>query len=291
MSAQQKARMIKEIDLKLASLRDEYDSLHNSASESAEKRNKLNEKFRGLRDEIQQLKSERDQINDKVRELKERRNDIAAGVKEKILQISELNEKSRSVAKKRPRRSHEDLKEEVESIDWQIQTTSHTLEEDKELVGKVKELEDELSVHRKFERLRKTVNGLRTEIAELRAESQRCHQALIAQAKKSQETHAKMLAKVQEAKNAKTEADAFHKQFLDAKEKAKPIEDQIVSITREIRQLKGEIHDEEEQEKKQNENELRQTLEEKAREKLKRGEKLSWQEFQLLSEKGITTQG
>ena len=158
MSAQQKAHMIKEIDLKLASLRDEYDSLHNSASESAEKRNKLNEKFRGLRDEIQQLKSERDQINDKVRELKERRNDIAAGVKEKILQISELNEKSRSVAKKRPRRSHEDLKEEVESIDWQIQTTSHTLEEDKELVGKVKELEDELSVHRKFERLRKTVN-------------------------------------------------------------------------------------------------------------------------------------
>jgi len=291
LSAQQKTRLIKELDLKLASTRDEYDSLHNSASESAEKRNKLNEKFGGLRDEIQHLKCERDQINDKVRELKERRNNIAAGVKEKILQISELNEKSRSVAKKRPRRSHEDLQEEVESIDWEIQTTSHTLEEDKELVGKVKELEDELSVHRKLERLRKTVNGLRTEITELKAESQHCHQALIAQAKKSQETHAKMLAKVQEAKNAKTEADAFHKQFLDAKEKAKPIEDQIVNITREIRQLKGEIHHEEEQEKKQNENELRQTLEEKAREKLKRGEKLSWQEFQLLFEKGITTQG
>lgn len=291
MSSQEKARLIKELDLKLASMRDEDDSLQNLASELAEKRNSLNEKFRGLRDEIQQLKSERDQINDKVRELKEQRNNIAAGVKEKIRQISELTEKTRSVAKKRPRRSHEDLQEEVESIDWQIQTTSHTLQEDKELVGKVKELEDELSVHRKFERLRKTVNGLRTEIAGLKAESQRCHQALVAQAKRSQETHAKMLAKVQEAKNAKTEADAFHKQFLDAKGKAKPIEDQIVSITREIRRLKGEIHDEEEQEKKQNENELRQTLEEKAREKLKRGEKLSWQEFQLLSEKGITTQG
>jgi uncharacterized coiled-coil DUF342 family protein len=99
-----------------------------------------------------------------------------------------------------------------------------------------------------------------------------------------------MLAKLEEAKTAKAEADAIHKQFLEAREKAKPVRKQIVSITTEIRRLKGEVREEEQEERRHSEDELRQSLEQKAREKLKRGEKLSWQEFQLLSEKGVTTQ-
>jgi len=50
------------------------------------------------------------------------------------------------------------------------------------------------------------------------------------------------------------------------------------------------MREEEEKEKKQSEDELRQAIENRAKEKLKRGEKLSWEEFQLLAEKGISTQ-
>jgi uncharacterized coiled-coil DUF342 family protein len=42
--------------------------------------------------------------------------------------------------------------------------------------------------------------------------------------------------------------------------------------------------------KKESEDTLRQKIEEQAREKLKRREKLSWEEFQLLAEKGMTSQ-
>jgi uncharacterized coiled-coil DUF342 family protein len=113
---------------------------------------------------------------------------------------------------------------------------------------------------------------------------------LTAQAQTSQELHSRMLAKVEEAKTAKAEADAIHKQFLEAKEKAKPVREQIISVTTEIRRLKGEVREEEQKERKHSEDELWKSLEEKAREKLKRGEKLSWQEFQLLAEKGVITQ-
>jgi len=54
--------------------------------------------------------------------------------------------------------------------------------------------------------------------------------------------------------------------------------------------MKGSVRREEEREKKKNEEVLRKKLEKRAREKLKRGEKLTWEEFQILAEKGIGTQ-
>jgi uncharacterized coiled-coil DUF342 family protein len=269
---------------------EEEDSLRNVADQFAEKRNRLNDRSRALREEVQQLRGARDEINNKVKTLKEKRNDLKATINERIERLKRLNEESKSIAKKKPRRTHRDLQEEVDSIDWKIQTTPHTLQEDKELVEKVKQLETQLSVHKKLEHLRKTIQDERAQVTRIRTESQQTHQALTAHARTSQELHAKMLAKMEEAKAARTEADAIHKQFMVAKEKAKPIREQILSITKETRLLKGEIREEEQEEKKHNDDELRQTLEQKAREKLKRGEKLSWQEFQLLSEKGVTTQ-
>ena len=290
LSNEQKTQTVQQLEQKLSSLLEEEDSLRNLTNQLAEKRNKLNDRSRNLREEVQKLRSERDQMNNKVRTLKEKRNDLTAAIKEKIERIKHINEESKTIAEKKPRRTHKDLQDEVDSIDWKIQTTSHTLQEDKELVEKVKQLETQLSVHKKFEHLRKTVQDERAQVTRLRTESQQSHQALTAQAQISQELHSRMLAKVEEAKTAKAEADAIHKQFLEAREKAKPVRDQIVSITAEIRCLKGEVREEEQEEKRRNEHELRQSLEQKAREKLKRGEKLSWQEFQLLSETGVTTQ-
>jgi uncharacterized coiled-coil DUF342 family protein len=54
--------------------------------------------------------------------------------------------------------------------------------------------------------------------------------------------------------------------------------------------LRGQIRAEEEKERKEDEEALRQTLEKQAREKLERGEELSWEEFQLLAGKEGTAE-
>ena len=63
-----------------------------------------------------------------------------------------------------------------------------------------------------------------------------------------------------------------------------------MEIANKLKQLKEEIREEAEKEKKKSEEALREKLEKQAREKLRRGERLTWEEFQLLAEKGITTQ-
>jgi uncharacterized coiled-coil DUF342 family protein len=281
--------MINELTQKLAPLTEQKDTLDDEANRLAEKRNRLNNELRNLRTEIQELRSERDQANEKVKELKQQRNTITVRIREKIEETKKLSEERRDFSKEIPPRSHRALKEEVESIDWKIQTSSLTLQEEKGLVGKVKALETQLDVHRKVEKLNRKIDALHTEVKNLKTERERCHEALTAHSQKSQEIHAKMLAKIEESRKTKMEADGAHKRFLEARAKTKPLREEIAAISCKIRQLETGMREEHEKERKQSESLLRQRLENRAMEKLKRGEKLSWDEFQLVAEKGLTS--
>lgn len=286
MSTQEKTLVIDELTQKLAPLTEQKDALDDEADRLAEKRDRLNEELRNLRAETQGLRSERDQANEKVKELKQQRNTTTARIREKIEEIKKLGEERQDFSKKIPSRSHRALEEEVESIDWKIQTCSLTLQEEKDLVGKVKALETQLDVYRKVEQLERRIDALRTEVKNLKAERERCHETLTAHSQKSQEIHAKMLAKIEESKKTKMEADGAHRRFVEAREKTKPLRDEIATISCKIRQLETEVREEHEKERKQSESLLRRTLENRAMEKLRRGEKLSWEEFQLVAEKG-----
>ncbi len=286
MSTQEKTRVINELTQKLAPLAEQKGAFDDEADRLAEKRNRLNEKMRNLRAEIQELRSERDHANEKVKELKQQRNTTTATIREKIEEIKKLRLERHDFSKKIPSRSHRALEEEVKNIDWKIQTSSLTLQEEKDLVEKVKALETQLDVHRKVEQLERKIDALHAEVKNLQAERERCHEALTAYSQKSQEIHAKMLTKIEESKKTKIEADGAHKRFVEAREKTKPLREEIATISCKIRQLESQVREEHEKERKQSESLLRQTLENKAMEKLRKGEKLSWEEFQLVAEKG-----
>lgn len=289
-SRQQKSQLIEDLTQKLSSLKEQKNKLDDEAYEWAEKRDKLNEKTKNLRLEIQGLRSERDKINEKVKELKQQRNETATKIHEKIDETRKLNEDNKGLAKKRPSTNHQALQEEIDSIEWKIQTTSMTLQEDKEHVEKVKQLETQLKVHKKLERVSQQAFKLRTEAKSLKTQSEQYHKELTENAQKSQDLHKKMFEKIEESKKSRAEADALHKQFVEAREKTRPIQDDIVKISIQIRQLKGELQEEEQKERKESESAIRETLEKRAIEKMKRREKLSWEEFQILAEKGLTTQ-
>ncbi len=104
-------------------------------------------------------------------------------------------------------------------------------------------------------------------------------------AQKSQEAHTKMVEKVQQSKSLKKDADDMHRRFLQVREKKKPLQQEIESLWDQMKQSKAELREESNKEKEQSQEALRETLEKKATEKLKRGEKLSWEEFQLVAEK------
>lgn len=287
MSRQQK---IEELTQKLSELKARQEKFNAEARNLAEKRNKLNEQFKKMHAEILESKNQRDKLNEAVKELKQQREKAKTDLHAKIEEIKELNVKIKASTEKKPSKSFKVLQEEIASIEWKIQTTSIDLKDEKELVEQVKQLETQLNIHKKINQLKQKFLESRAEAKALEASIRHFHEEMTANAQKSQQIHVQMLGKIEESKKLKMEADSLHILFLQTKEKEKPIQEEFLEISNQIKMLKDEIRKEEDKEKKKNESVIREGLEKQAMEKLKRGEKLTWEEFQLLAEKGMIAQ-
>lgn len=284
---QEKLRKIEELNQKLAVLKEQRSNLFAEAKELAVKRDKLNDEFKRLRVEAQELKKAMDEINARVKELKQQRSQIKAEVAKKATELKSLQSEIKVLMAKKPQRSFGVLQKEVEAIEWKIQTTPLTLQEEKQLVEKVKQLEAQLNVHRRIEQLSRKKLELTTELKALEARAKDLHERMVSEAEKSQQIHKEMIKKLEEAKKLKTEADSLHKLFLQAKEKLRPVKEEIDKILEEIKRLKEEMAAEAEEEKRKSEENLLESVAKNALEKLKRGEKLTWEEFKILTEKGL----
>ena len=99
-----------------------------------------------------------------------------------------------------------------------------------------------------------------------------------------------MLAKITESKKIKSEADGLHAAYLQEKEKTKPLRSEINKLVEQKEKLQSVMREEEERKRRTAEQALKEKLGSQAKDKLRRGEKLSWDEFQLLSEDDDQTQ-
>ncbi len=287
----EKKLAIDELVNELSGLKEQKSRLDDEANHWAQKRDRLNEQFKTARVEIGTLRNARDKINEKVRQLKQKRDNINAVINGKIEEARMHSQERKNLTEKKPQKSRQTLQKEFDDVEWKIQTSSLPLQEEKVLVGQAKRLETQLNVHKRIDRLTQHLRALGEEVDKLKTERRLYHEKMTEEAHKSRETHEKMVSRIVESKKIKDEADNLHKHFIDVMAKAKPLHNQIGEVLSQIRQLKGKIKDKELKEKKETEDALRESLAKQAMEKLERGEKLSWEEFQVLAEKGITAQG
>jgi len=273
-------KKITELCQQLAPLREEHDKLNSEARKWAAKRNALHKQIKKLRAKAQELKQKRDELNTRVQELKTLRKEANKKRREKHAQILELREDIKAITEKKPSKRMENVRIEIEKLEWKIQTTSLTPKEEEILIDQIRPLETQLLVYKKLQKLRNNLTELRTEEKELESKAKTYHTELLEIAEQSQELHKEMMEALNEAGTLQSEADEAHQRFLEANQKAR-------NLHQRIEPLREELHRIEEENKARHEHELRKGLEERALEKLKRGEKLTWEEFKALAEKGI----
>ena len=303
MTEQQKTSQIANISQQIEKLREQTFEVNAQIKKFIEKRDQLHEKIRASHQEINQLKTERDSLNEKVKLLKQQRDLTRTKILEIVEKIKVIDEKIKELKKKTPRVNQRELQEELDAIEWKIQTTSLDLQEEKRLIENVKQLEIQLSGFKKIDRQYKKIAELQNERKPLQAQAGGFHQELTEIAKKSQELHQKMITKIEQVKNDKAEADNQHKAYIESKEKTKDSLVEIAVLTGHINGLQNSIREQNrsirekdrserakekektEEERKQkmlSEKDLKEKLGSEAKDKLQRGEKLSWNEFQLV---------
>lgn len=276
---------IQRLNQKLTALKEQYGRLDEEAEEIAQKRDKLNTRFKEIRTEISKLRTERDRLNDEVKALKRQRNELKSSILQKIDEAKALHPQIVALNNRRSVESMQGLKEQIEEIDWKIQTSSLSQEEENQCVNRVKELETKLNVYKKLETLKQKDLKLQAEISALNTDERNEHERLTVKAKRSQELHQGMIAKIEESRKVKAEADSTHQTFLETRKKAKNVEDEMTVVSIQIKELKGASREETRKEKIASVSALRERLEKEAKEKLQRGEKLTLEEFQLLADK------
>ena len=248
-------------------------------------------------------------LNEKVKLLKQQRDTVRAKATPFIEQINARKEKIAEYKKKIPRENQQDLQQELEAIEWKIQTTYLDLQEEKRLIENVKQLETLLSSYKKIDSQNKKIKDLITQVKTIEDEADVFHNELTELARKSQDLHAKMIEKVNAVKISRAQADGLHQAYVKTKEDIVQMYVKIAELTGQLRGLRTAMYEEEklrrvasqlayrEREKvykekesvakeqqqvvKEKQQAIKVKLEAEAKEKLKKGEKLSWNEFQL----------
>ena len=264
---QQKTNEIAKITRQIDTLREQINTENAETRTHVEKRDKLNEQFKKLRTEIRELRKERDDLNENVKVLKQQRDES---------HITELKKKTTL------ERRHK-LQKEFDDIEWKIQTTSLDIQEEKRLIENVKRLEKQLNICKKIDQHSNEIAELRKNLEMLGKNAEKAHQELIGLAERSQEIHAEMIAKIGESKKIKDEADSLHGTYIQVKEKIEPLREEVKRLIEHRKKLQDAVREEEAKQKKSVERALKEKLESEARNKLKRGEKLSWDEFKMLA--------
>jgi uncharacterized coiled-coil DUF342 family protein len=287
LSKNEKKQKIEELARKLSALREQKDTLKAEAEKLAEKRDMLHQKLKDLRSEILKLKNARNEVNARVKELKQQRSQIKNEIAQKIEELKGLRNELELLMKKKPTRSSKTLEKEIDSLEWKIQTTPLSLQEEKKLVERIMQLQGQINIHKKFEQFKQKRIELKAEVKALQARVELCHKNILEHAKKSQEIHQELLKKVEEARKIKNDADNVHELYLKTRDNVKSLKVEMAKISDEMKRFREEISTEEEKERKEVEEKLLENIEKQAREKLKRGEKLTWEEFKVLAEKGL----
>ena len=268
-----------------------------------EQRDALHDKVKKSREEIRQIKAERDSLNQKVKELKGQRDAIRTQTAPIMDELKVIDEKIEALKKNLPRISQRELQEEHDAIEWKISTTSLDLQEEKRLIEHVKTIEIQMSGYKKIDVQNKKIKDLLSKRKVFDDQADVFHKELTETAKKSQDLHAVMMEKVNIMKRDKAEADSLHQAFIKAKEnnnmlyaQIKLLVGQSISLrnaSREQYQSRRKDEDakraqedakrkEEQAARAVKEQAIKEKIGSEAREKLNRGEKVSWDEFAMM---------
>lgn len=281
-------REIGELEKQAAPLREQRDQLNEESRKWIEKRNSFNVEIKRLRDEAFSYRDKRDALNKAVQELKTKRDQAKQELPEKRKLLDTFDERIQNLESK-VTLNEGAAQKRFREIEWTIQTNSFSLAEEKRMIAEVKSLEIELVIYKEIGQQRKEASKLLSEIKRLQSMIDEYHSALSKLARESQECHERMLESLSKADPLTKEAGTAHQNFIEVKKKADDIHrtySGLISRIREIELLIRQTDENVHREQIRKALESREKVSKQAQQKLQTGEKLTFEEFKLLIERG-----
>ena len=255
-------------------------------------------RFKDLSSKIKLEKQRRDELNVKTKELRAKRHEMIDKIKEARAKLAVVLDE----VKKIPAGPNaEQLKAEIDSLEWSLSTVARSAKAEKELSKKIRELEKQLPLAVKKVDASGAIRALRDEIRALENPLDELDRVLKPALEDANGHHHKLISYYKEAEQlsksisyafsqldmarleAQTDANAYAKAVGAVREKE-------LGYQQELRELERAEREKEKAEKDAARNAVQQKIYEAAKpiyEKFKAGKKISTDEFLILQGSGL----
>jgi phosphoserine phosphatase len=259
---------------------------NSKASSFSKRRDELNKQTKELIDKAQEYRVKRDEFNGQVSANKDLRNELNEKANEVYAKVDGLRKKDNIGSG----RSLNELRKEIDHLEFKQQTEVLTTEKERALVDKISELKEEFK--KKKEQLEQNgeLKGFLGDAQGLRDQASEFHKKVKENADLAQEYHDKMIECFRDADKIRAEADAQHKEFVKAQETADEFHKQFLKFQKELRDFDKVIVGLKKKAKTEKESKEKVEYKKQAEDvfaQFKAGEKLNTEDLLLLQRSGF----
>ncbi len=281
--------LLSTLSRQIKSIRENIDSNYKRLNELRAKRATIISKLKTLRENAQEHKKLRDEKNKLIAEKKVLREELHKENNEISQKIGDLISKKRTLLSS-IREGESDLLRQLKEMDWKYQTTSLSLEEERRLLQRRSELEKKLIVYKRAREIDQEINALRASFEELKSKADLTHKEIIALAEESKVHHESMIKSLEDCKHLTPELEQLKAEMASLKSAIETSKNQLHEMEskyKEARDFAMEQKIELLAEQTRQIINKRSELAERASEKIKNGERLTFEEFAaMLAMKG-----
>ena len=263
--------------------RNEWNS---KASSFSKRRDELNKSTKELIDKAQEYRTKRDEFNNQVSENKEKRNELNEKANEVYAKVDSLRKKDNIGSG----RSLNELRKEIDHLEFKQQTEVLTTEKERALVDRISELKEEFKKKKEQLEQNQELKLFLGDAQGLRDQASEFHKKVKEYADLAQEYHDKMIECFREADKVRADADAQHKEFVKAQETADEYHKQFLKLQKEIRDFDKVIVGLKKKAKTEKESKDKVEYKKQAEDvfaQFKAGEKLNTEDLLLLQRSGF----
>ncbi|MGQ9759314.1 MAG: hypothetical protein ACUVQ5_01905 [Candidatus Methanomethylicaceae archaeon] len=267
--------------MEINSIRERVDANYEKLNELRDKKSALIERLKALREKAWEHKKLRDEKNKLIAEKKALRERLHKEKSEVSKKIRDLISKKQSILSS-VREREGDLLRQLKEIDWKYQTTQLTLDEERRLLQKRSELEKKLMVYKRVKEIDQEINSLQSSFEDLKKKADQTHNEIMAHAEESKKNHELMITSLEECKPLIIELEQIKGEIASLKSAIEISKKELYEIQSKFKETKASAM------KKKIELLAEQTrqiinkrleLAERASEKIKNRERLTFEEF------------
>ena len=219
-----------------------------------EKRNELNNMARVLREERDMINKKHKEFNQKLQKVKEKRNELVLKMKHHKENRNKLQHHAKELIEARRKKKGEffknlplrveELKADVQMLEYRQETVPMNLAEENELIEKIREKREIYEEgHRQLQKqqlLEIDISDKDNAIDELFKKADDEHKLVQQNYEESQKTHEEFIKLVHELSISINEANKKHEQYIEIKNEAQRIHNKAVEMKSKIIAIKGE---------------------------------------------------